>query len=76
MNSIMAFKWEITFFVLKDTFFYEITSTAMEEFVYDSVNDYYAYMPSYFLSPQKAFAENDGYNLAIWNIYLKENFGF
>ena len=24
----------------------------------------------------KAFTENDGYNLAIWNIYLKENFGF
>jgi hypothetical protein len=59
-----------------DTFFYEITSTSMEEFVFDDVNDYYAYMPSYFLSPQKAFAENDGYNLAIWNIYLKENFGF
>ena len=58
----------------EDTFFYEITSTAMEEFVYDSVNDYYAYMPSYFLSPQKAFAENDGYNLAIWNIYSKRKF--
>lgn len=59
-----------------DTFYYEITSTAMEEFVYDDVNDYYAYMPSYFNSPQRAFAENDGYNLAIWNIYLKDNFGF
>src|SRR3972149_7700908 len=59
-----------------DTFFYEITSTSMEEFVYDDVNDYYAYMSSYFQNPQKAFAENDGYNLAIWNIYLKENFGF
>lgn len=59
-----------------DTFFYEITSTAMEEFVYDDVNDYYAYMPSYFNSPQKAFPENDGYNLAAWNIYLKDNFGF
>lgn len=60
----------------EDTFFYEITSTAMEEFVYDDVNDYYAYMPSYFNNPQKAFAENDGYNLAIWNIYLKDIFGF
>jgi len=60
----------------EDTFIYEITSTAMEEFVYDDVNDYYAYMPSYFNNPQKAFAENDGYNLALWNIYLKENFNF
>jgi hypothetical protein len=60
----------------EDTFFYEITSTSMEEFVCDDINDYYAYMSSYFLSPQNAFAENDGYNLAIWNLYLKENFGF
>ena len=59
-----------------DLFFYEMTSTSMEEFVYDDVNDYYAYMPSYFLNPQKSFAENTGYSLAIWNIYLKENFGF
>ena len=27
-----------------DTFYYELTSTAMEEFVYDSINDYYYYM--------------------------------
>jgi hypothetical protein len=59
-----------------DVFFYEITSTSMEEFVFDDVNDYYAYMPSYFLSPQRAFSENDGYNLTIWNIYLKDNFDF
>ncbi len=31
-----------------DIFFYELTSTSMEEFVYDDVNDYYAYMSSYF----------------------------
>lgn len=60
----------------EDTFFYEITSTAMEEFVYDDVNDYYAYMPSYFNNPQRAFPENDGYNLAVWNIFLKDVFGF
>lgn len=59
-----------------DLFFYEMTSTAMEEFVFDDVNDYYAYMPSYFLNPQNAFSDNNGYNLAIWNIYLKDNFGF
>ncbi len=59
-----------------DTYFYEITSTSMEEFVFDDINDYYAYMPSYFNNPQRAFAENDGYNLAVWNLYLKETFGF
>jgi hypothetical protein len=59
-----------------DVFYYEITSTAFEEFVFDDVNDYYAYMPSYFQNPGKAMSLNDGYNLAIWNIYLQNNFGF
>ena len=59
-----------------DTFFYEITSTAMEEFVYDYVNDYYAYIHTYFSRTYNAFPNQNGYNLAIWNIYLKENFDF
>jgi len=59
-----------------DRFFYELTSTSMEEFVYDNVNDYYFYMPSYFQSPQKAFPNQNGYNLAIWNIYIQQIFGF
>jgi len=59
-----------------DVFYYEITSTSMEEFVQDDVNDYYAYMPSYFQNPETAMSLNDGYNLAIWNIYLQNNFGF
>lgn len=63
-------------FRTSDQFYHEITSTAMEEFVFDSINDYYAYMPSFFKNPQRAFPYNDGYNLAIWNIFLKERFGF
>lgn len=59
-----------------DLFYYEITSTAMEEFVFDDVNDYYAYMPDYFNNPTRPFLLNNGYNLAIWNIFLKERFGF
>jgi hypothetical protein len=59
-----------------DVFYYEIASTAFEEFVFDDVNDYYAYMPSYFQNPETAMPLNDGYNLAIWNIYLQNNFGF
>lgn len=59
-----------------DTFFYEITSTAMEEFVFDSVNDYYLYMDDYFQSPSRSFPNNNGYNLAIWNIFLKDRYGF
>ena len=59
-----------------DVFFYELTSTSMEEFVYDDVNDYYAYMDSYFRRTYNSFPNQNGYNLAIWNIYLMENFGF
>jgi len=59
-----------------DVFFYEITSTSMEEFVYDDVNDYYAYMPDYFMNVDKAFPNQNGYNLAIWNLYLKERFNY
>ncbi|MDO8549557.1 MAG: hypothetical protein Q7S39_05310, partial [Ignavibacteria bacterium] len=59
-----------------DLFFYEITSTSMEEFVYDSVNDYYAYMPTYFNNTSVSFGSTDGYELAIWNIFLKDKFDF
>jgi hypothetical protein len=59
-----------------DVYFYEITSTSMEEFVYDNVNDYYAYIPNYFQNPDRSFVQNNGYNLAHWNIFLKDNFGY
>ena len=59
-----------------DLFFYELTSTSMEEFVFDNVNDYYGYMGSYFSHPERAMPNQNGYNLAIWNIYIKDNFGF
>jgi hypothetical protein len=58
-----------------DLFFYELTSTSMEEFVFDSINDYYGYMNDYFTNTDRAFAANNGYNLAIWNIFLKDKFG-
>ncbi len=59
-----------------DLFFYEMTSTSMEEFVFDTVNDYYGYMNDYFRNTERAFAENNGYNIAIWNIFMKDRFGF
>lgn len=63
-----------------DLFYFEITSTAMEEFVYDDINDYYYYLPSFFADPAKRFyyvqGNNAGYNRAIWNIFLSDKFGF
>jgi hypothetical protein len=58
-----------------DQFYHEITSTSMEEFVFDSINDYYAYIRSYTDKTHRTFSTNNGYNLAIWNIFLKERFG-
>ncbi len=58
----------------EDTYYYELTSTAFEEFVFDEVNDYYAYMSSYFRSTNKKLEDNSGYNLAVWNIFLQERF--
>ncbi len=59
-----------------DTYFYELSSTAFEEFVYDDVNDYLQYLNSYFAHPDVSMPHHNGYNLAIWNIFLKERFGY
>ncbi|MFC2133548.1 MXAN_6640 family putative metalloprotease [Bacteroidota bacterium] len=63
-----------------DLFYYEITSTSMEEFIFDYINDYYDYLEFYFNYPEKTFSTRntglDGYDLAIWNIYLKDRFGY
>lgn len=62
-----------------DQFYHELTSSAMEEFVFNDINDYYFYFPSYSRNPQRPFSRNgsnDGYDLAVWNIFLKERFGF
>ena len=59
-----------------DIFFYELTSTAMETFVYPSIPDYFQYLPSYFSQSSLGFAGQSGYNMAIWDIYLKMNYGY
>lgn len=62
-----------------DSFYNELASTAMEEFVFDSINDYYYYIHSYTDNPQRSFGRKwvtDGYDLAVWNIFVKERFGF
>jgi hypothetical protein len=33
-------------------------------------------MPDYFMNADKAFPNQNGYNLAIWNLYLKERFNY
>jgi len=63
-----------------DRYFFELTSTSMEEFVFDDVNDYYAYIYNYTNNPSRSFtrfqSSLDGYDLAIWNIFVVANFDF
>lgn len=59
-----------------DGFFYELTSTSMEEFVFDDVNDYYGYIKNYFNHPETPLEQTDGYSAATWNIFLQQRFGY
>ncbi|MFA7288138.1 MAG: MXAN_6640 family putative metalloprotease [Melioribacteraceae bacterium] len=59
----------------EDNYYFEATSTAMEEFVFDDVNDYYHYIDSYLRNTTKALDDYNGYNLALLNIFLKDRFG-
>ena len=59
-----------------DTYFYELTSTSMEDFVYGDVNDYVAYLGTFFSNPDTPMPLHNGYDFAIWNKFLKERFGF
>jgi hypothetical protein len=59
----------------EDLFFHEMASTAMEEFVYNTINDYYYYMYEFFNNPDESMQTHSGYDLAIWDIFLKEEFG-
>lgn len=59
-----------------DKYYNEITSTAMEEFVYEGINDYISYLPGFFDYPGTTISNHSGYDLAILNLYLKEKFGF
>jgi hypothetical protein len=40
------------------------------------VNDYYAYIGSYFRNPETPLPLTNGYNTATWNIYLRDNFDY
>lgn len=68
-----------------DLFLYEITSTWMEDVVYDDVNDYYQYIRSsngsprgHFATPHRSLNATDGfieYGRAIWGKFIEKRFG-
>ncbi len=68
-------------FRAEDTWFHELNAVSMEHFVFSSIHDYYNYMSHYFDNPDRSIAENDvtngdGYDVAIWNIFMQKKFDF
>jgi hypothetical protein len=62
-----------------DEFFYELSATAMEHFVFATIKDYLQYLPAYFNNTQHSFGTNgtiEEFALGIWNIYMADEFGF
>ncbi|MCK4965764.1 hypothetical protein KAS50_01970, partial [bacterium] len=62
----------------QDFFFYEVTATFMEDMVFDEINDYYQYLPSFFRYTQTPFTTRDGfheYGLCIFGHFLNEKYG-
>lgn len=66
-----------------DRYFYEITSTWMEDVVYDDVNDYYQYQSnslarsSQFSRPELSFKRYDGqmeYSRSVWGKFIEKKY--
>lgn len=59
----------------------EMSSTWMEEEIYDNVNDYYYYLPYFFDSPKSSIQQFSGgsdlhpYGSVVYPIFLSEKFG-
>ncbi len=68
-----------------DFYFYEITSTWMEDVVFGDVNDYYQYLrgsfgepTGQFATPEVSFSTSGGlieYSRAIWGKFIEKRFG-
>jgi hypothetical protein len=62
----------------KDRYFAEITSTWMEDVVFNDVNDYYQYLPSgHFASPELSLIYSNGlveYSRAIFGKFIQERY--
>ena len=62
-------------------YFYELSSTWMEEMVYDDINDYYFDLPRYLMNTGIPFNLWDiasgyyGYERSIWGLFLTERHG-
>ena len=61
-----------------DIYYYELTSTWMEDVVYDEVNDYYQWLPHYFRNTSLPFNLSNGfieYGRSLWGKFIEKRFG-
>jgi hypothetical protein len=69
--------------IVTEQYWMEMSATWMEDMVYDGVNDYVYYLPSFFKHPEwslKTFGTSGEeavhpYGACVWPIYLSEKFG-
>ncbi len=62
----------------EDRWYYEVTSTWMEDVAYDDINDYYFYLSAYFNNPQHQLTVWDlssEYAECIFNHFLEKEYG-
>ncbi len=58
-------------------YWYEVSSTWMEDMAYDEINDYYQYLDTYFDNPNNSLTTANGsaeYSKALWNFYISEKY--
>mgnify|MGYP001111153370 CR=1 FL=1 len=65
--------------VLEETWYKECTSTWIEDQLYDSINDYYNYLPSFLNSLDRSVDYHDDnfrwYGSCVWNFFLAQQLG-
>ena len=62
----------------QEPFYYELCSVWMEEVVYDDINDYYQYLPTFFRRTEISFNHFDRFlhylGEALWNLFLQKKY--
>lgn len=59
---------------MSDQFFYELTSTWIEDIIVPDGDDYLYWLNDFFNNPQQRWDQTDGYSLALFGHYLSTQF--
>jgi len=59
---------------ISDQFFYELSSTWIEDIIVPDGDDYLYWIDDFFNNPQQSWDETDGYSLALFGHYLSTQF--